>query len=72
VETLNGVSISAELGSIYSSSDTRELHVDISPQAGVEEKIPTRVMVVVVDKNFIAVPSPVAAAIEVIGSDNPI
>lgn len=46
--------------------------VDIAAEAGVEEQIPARVMVVVVNVDLIAVPLPVAAAVEIVRSHNPI
>src|SRR6266481_2971138 len=47
-------------------------HVDVPPQAAVEEQIPAWVMVVVVHEDLVAIPAPVAATIDVIGSDNPV
>jgi len=46
--------------------------VDVAPKAGVEEQIPPGVMVVVVDIDLIAVPSPIAAAVEIVRSYDPI
>ena len=46
--------------------------VDVAPEAGVEEQIPPGVMVVVVDIDLIAVPSPIAAAVEIVRSYDPI
>lgn len=46
--------------------------VDVAAEAGVEEQIPTRVMVVVVNVHLIAFPLPIAAAVEIVGSNDPI
>jgi hypothetical protein len=46
--------------------------VDVPAQAGVEEQIPARVMVIVVDVNLIMVPLPIATAVEVVGGHDPI
>ena len=46
--------------------------VDVAPKAGVEEQIPPGVMIVVVDIDLIAVPSPIAAAVEIVRSYDPI
>jgi len=45
--------------------------VDVAAQAGVEEQVPTGVMIVVVDVYAIVVPLPIAAAIEVVRSNYP-
>src|SRR6266481_3419969 len=46
--------------------------VDVASEASVEEQVPARVMIVVVDIDAVAVPFPIAAAIEVVRGDHPI
>src|SRR5207237_9529331 len=46
--------------------------VNVAAQARVEEQIPARVMVVDVDVDLVPVPFPVAAAVDVVGSNDPI
>jgi beta-lactamase class A len=48
------------------------LDVNIAPEARVEEQVPSRMMVVIVNVNAIAIPYPVAAAIQVVGSHHPV
>jgi beta-lactamase class A len=48
------------------------LDVDVAPEARVEEQVPSRMMVVIVNVNAIAIPYPVAATIEVVGSHHPV
>ena len=52
--------------------DAEIFDVDVAAEAGVEEQIPARVVVVVVDVNTIALPLPIAAAIEVVRSHDPV
>src|SRR6267143_2478029 len=52
--------------------DAEIFHVHIPPQAGVEEQVPAGVMIIVVDIHAVAVPFPIAAAIQVVGSYHPI
>lgn len=47
-------------------------NVDVAAEAGVEEQIPARMMVVVVDVDLIAVPLPIAAAVDIVRSDDSI
>ena len=46
--------------------------MNVSPEASVEEQIPSWMMIVVVDVDLVAIPLPVAATIEIIRSDNPV
>jgi len=46
--------------------------VDVAAKAGVEEQIPARMMVVVVDVNLIVVPLPIAATVKIVGSHDPV
>jgi len=46
-------------------------HVDVAAEASVEEQVPTGVMVVIVNVDLILIPSPIAAAIDVVGGHNP-
>jgi hypothetical protein len=46
--------------------------VHVASQAGVEQQVPAGVMVIVVNKHSIAVPFPIAAAIQVIRCHNPV
>src|SRR2546429_6175134 len=48
------------------------LDVDVTSEASVEEQVPARVMIVVVDIDAVVVPFPIAAAIEVDRSDHPV
>ena len=48
------------------------LDVDVASEASVEEQVPARVMIVVVDIDAVALPFPIAAAIEVDRGDHPI
>src|SRR5262249_35602296 len=47
------------------------LHVDVAAQAGIEQYIPAGMMIVVVHVDFVAVPSPVAAARDIVVGDHP-
>jgi hypothetical protein len=46
--------------------------MDVPAQPGIEQQIRARMMVIVVHKYVVAVPPPVAATVNVIGSDNPV
>ena len=46
--------------------------VDVAAEAGVEEQVPARMMVVVVDVDLVAVPLPMAATVEIVGSHDPV
>jgi len=46
--------------------------VGVAAKAGVEEQIPARMMVVVVDVNLIVVPLPIAATVKIVGSHDPV
>src|SRR6266480_4371137 len=48
------------------------LDVDVASEASVEEQVPARVMIVVVDIDAVALPFPIAAAIEVDRGNHPI
>jgi hypothetical protein len=48
------------------------LDVHVASQAGIEEQVPPGVMIVVVHVHAVALPFPIAAAIEVVGSNHPI
>ena len=45
--------------------------VDVAAKACIEHQIPTRMMIVVVDVDAIAVPLPIAASVEVVRRDHP-
>src|ERR1700732_1283073 len=49
-----------------------EFDVDGAAQPGVEEQVPARVVVVVVDVDLVAVPTPIAAVVEIIGGYHPV
>src|SRR6266446_2745828 len=53
-------------------SHAGEFDVDVAAQSGVEEQIPARMMVVVVDIDLIAIPLPVAATVEVVRGNYPV
>lgn len=46
--------------------------MDVAAQAGIEEQIPAWMMVVVVDVDLVAIPLPIAAAVEIVGSHDPV
>src|SRR5229473_6392906 len=46
-------------------------HVNVATEPRVEEQVPTGVMVVIVNVDLILIPSPIAAAIDVVGGHNP-
>src|SRR6266513_2376162 len=48
------------------------LDVDVASEASVEEQVPAGVMIVVVDIDAVAVPFPIAAAIEVVRGNHPV
>ena len=47
-------------------------YVDVPSEAGVEKQVPAGMMIVVVDVDAVAVPFPIAAAIEVVRGNHPI
>src|SRR5690242_13946186 len=46
--------------------------VDVAAQTGVEQQIPAGMMVIVINIDLVAVPLPVTAAVEIVGSHHPI
>src|SRR6266513_2222504 len=48
------------------------LDVDVASEASVEEQVPAGMMIVVVDIDAVAVPFPIAAAIEVVRGNHPV
>jgi len=46
--------------------------VDVAAEARIEQQIPAGVMIVVVDINAVAIPIPVTAAGQIVGSHNPV
>src|SRR5438105_1522650 len=46
--------------------------VDVAPEPSIEQQVPARVMIVVVDIHAVAVPCPIAAAVQVVVGDHPI
>jgi hypothetical protein len=53
-------------------TDAGEFDVHRAAESCVEQQIPTRVVVVVLDVNIIAIPIPIAAVRDIIGRDDPV
>ena len=52
--------------------DAEILDVHVASQAGVEQQVPAGVMIVVVNIHAIAIPFPIAAALQVVRRNNPV